>query len=82
MVRGRSVESCLIVASLNVNTSFLALKTPFSRGSGSFDSEIIPITPLISSTRLYETLSEAFLNIPDKFIFLRPGDPISVGEPQ
>ena len=70
-----------MVPSLNVNTSFFALSIPFSSGSGSFDSEIIPLTALNLSTFLTLTLSEAFLSIDAMLIFLLLGAPISVGEP-
>ena len=59
----------------------LALNNPFSNGSGSLDSEIIPTTALNLSTFLTLTLSDAFLSIEDKFIFLFSGFPFSVGAP-
>ena len=70
-----------MVPSLNVNTSCFALSIPFSIGSGNFDSEIIPTTPLTSSTRLTLTLSEAFLSIAARGIVFKDGFPISVGLP-
>ena len=71
-----------MVPSLNVNTSFLDLSIPFSRGSGNLDSEIIPTTPFISSTFLTFTLSDAFLSIAERFMFFTLCGLISVGAPQ
>ena len=81
-VSGKSVESWRIVPSLNVNTPFLALKIPFSKGSGSLSSEIKPITPLTSSTLRTPTLLEAFESICAKLISFWPDLPITVGDPQ
>ena len=80
-VKGKSVESWRIVPSLKVNTSCFALSIPFSIGSGSLASEIIPTTPFTSSTRLTLTLSDAFLSIDAKGTVFIEGLPISVGCP-
>ena len=58
-----------------------ALSIPFSIGSGNFDSEIIPTTPLTSSTLLTLTLSDAFLSIDARGMLFIEGLPISVGCP-
>ena len=70
-----------MVPSLNVNTPFLALKIPFSKGSGSLSSEIKPTTPFTSSTLRTPTLLDAFESIYAKLISLGPEAPITVGEP-
>ncbi len=48
-VNGASVMSNLIVPSLNTKTLCFALSMPFSRGSGVFSFDIVPITPFMVS---------------------------------
>ena len=65
-----------------MNTLFLALKIPFSKGSGSLSSEINPTTPLTSSTLRTPTLFEALESIWAKLISFWPDFPMTVGDPQ
>ena len=71
-----------MVPSLNVNTSFLARRIPFSKGSGNLSSEIRPTTPFTSSTLRTPMLFEAFESILFRLMSLRLALAISVGEPQ